>query len=107
MTILILFFQILCSPESSSDLSYNIHQAQNVCEIYGRIKLVQNDEQFRVRVVNYGEDMRIRYVDYAPINLVTWKLVHAGEDYRIKLVDSGEDFRIRIVSYGEGCTKKL
>lgn len=75
----------------------------DVCDIYGRIKIVDSGEDYRVRVVTAGEHVRIKYVDYGERSQGLWRLVESGENYRIKMVTAGEHFRIREVTAGYGC----
>lgn len=74
-----------------------------VCEIYGKIKIVDYGEDYKVKKVDYGEDLKIKWVDYGEDNKGKWKEVDYGEDFKIKWVDYGEDFSIKEVDYGEGC----
>lgn len=74
-----------------------------VCEIYGKIKIVDYGEDYKVKIVDYGEDLKIKWVDYGEQEDGKWKEVDYGEDYKIKWVDYGEDFQIKEVDYGEGC----
>lgn len=77
--------------------------ADPVCEIYGKIKIVDYGEDYKVKIVDYGEDLKIKWVDYGEDNKGKWKKVDYGEKFKIKWVDYGEDFKIKEVDYGEGC----
>ncbi len=74
-----------------------------VCEIYGKIKIVEYGEDYKVKIVEYGEDLKIKWVDYGEDNKGKWKKVDYGEKFKIKWVTYGEDFKIKEVTYGEGC----
>jgi len=81
-----------------------VHSGKDpVCEIYGKIKIVEYGEDYKVKIVEYGEDLEIKWVDYGEQEEGRWKEVDYGEDYKIKWVDYGEDFSIEEVEYGEGC----
>lgn len=75
----------------------------DACDIYGRIKIVESAEDYRVRIVTAGEHVRIKYIDYGERTPGLWRLVESGENYRIKIVTAGEHFRIREVTAGYGC----
>jgi hypothetical protein len=77
--------------------------ADPVCEIYGKIKIVDYGEDYKVKIVTYGEDLKIKWVDYGEDNKGKWKKVEYGERFKIKWVEYGEDFTIKEVTYGEGC----
>jgi len=77
--------------------------ADPVCEIYGKIKIVEYGEDYKVKIVDYGEDLKVKWVDYGEDNKGKWKKVDYGEKFKIKWVTYGEDFKIKEVTYGEGC----
>lgn len=77
--------------------------ADPVCEIYGKIKIVDYGEDYKVKIVTYGEDLKIKWVDYGEDKKGKWKKVEYGERFKIKWVEYGEDFSIKEVEYGEGC----
>lgn len=77
--------------------------ADPVCEIYGKIKIVDYGEDYKVKIVDYGEDLKVKWVDYGEDYKGKWKKVDYGEKFKIKWVDYGEDFKIKEVTYGEGC----
>lgn len=77
--------------------------ADPVCEIYGKIKVVEYGEDYKVKIVEYGEDLKIKWVDYGEDNKGKWKKVDYGQKFKIKWVTYGEDFSIKEVTYGEGC----
>lgn len=83
--------------------SHTFVGANPVCEIYGKIKIVEYGEDYKVKIVDYGEDLKIKWVDYGEDNKGKWKKVDYGEKFKIKWVTYGEDFKIKEVTYGEGC----
>jgi len=91
------------NPEINSVVLIN-SQNIDVCNIYGRIKIVDSYEDFRVKIVDSYEDVRIKQVDSYEDSEGRWKIVDSYEDYRIKIVDSYEDFRVKMVDSYEGCS---
>ncbi len=71
----------------------DIHGGREV-PLYGRVRVVDIEETFKVRVVNIGEDLRVK-VKVFPSECGEWKFVDIAEDFSIKFVDIGEDFTIR------------
>ena len=77
-----------------------------MCNIYGKIKIVLGEEDYRVRKVNSGEweDLRVKYVSEELADRPGhWAIVESSEDFKIRFVEEGEDFIIREVSVSEGC----
>ena len=76
------------------------------CNIYGKIKIVIDGEDYRVRKVASAEweDLRVKYVSEEMADRPgRWTIVESNEDFKIRFVEKGEDFTIREVSVGEGC----
>jgi hypothetical protein len=76
---------------------------KDFCNVYGKIKIVDSFEDFRVKIVDSFEDIRIIEVNSFSDSEGRWEIVDSFEDYRIKLVDSFEDFTIKLVDSFEGC----
>lgn len=93
----------LLSFQSEKAAVENKSTGDPVCEIYGKIKIVEYGEDYKVKIVDYGEDLKIKWVDYGEDNKGKWKKVDYGEKFKIKWVTYGEDFKIKEVTYGEGC----
>jgi hypothetical protein len=93
----------LSSFKADSEATSTTMGADPVCEIYGKIKIVEYGEDYKVKIVDYGEDLKIKWVDYGEENKGKWKKVDYGEKFKIKWVTYGEDFKIKEVTYGEGC----
>ena len=69
-------------------------------KLYGRIRIVDIGEDYRVRRVEIGEDLVVN-LSMDGTRPGAWKLVAIGEDYRVRLVDIGEDIRVRIRNFNE------
>ena len=81
-------------------------QNTEMCNIYGKIKIVFGGEDYRVRKVDSGEweDLRVKYVSEEMADRPgRWTVVESNEDFKIRFVEKGEDFIIREVSVREGC----
>lgn len=70
--------------------------------LYGRVKIVDSFEDFRVRRVSAFEDLRVKDVTSFPNSCGRWQYVESFPDFRVKFVDSFEDFNIRSVNSFEG-----
>lgn len=69
-------------------------------KLYGRIRIVDIGEDYRVRRVDIGEDLLVNLAMDGTLP-GAWKLVAIGEDYRVRFVDIGEDIRVKIRNFDE------
>tara|TARA_Y100000590_G_scaffold190409_2_gene216707 strand:+ start:24564 stop:25025 length:462 start_codon:yes stop_codon:yes gene_type:complete len=79
---------------------------EELCKVYGNIKIVSSGEDYQVRIVNHGEveDLRVRFTSEESTNGPGgWSTVEDNEDYSIRFVQRGADFTIREVAEDEGC----
>lgn len=69
-------------------------------KLYGRIKIVDGGEDYKVRLVDGAEDMKVKLsiFDNTP---GVWHLVGGAEDYKVRLVDGAEDIRVKITNFYE------
>jgi len=88
---------------SSASPKVNHMGSSNACEIYGKVKFVDNGEDYKVKLVDYGQDVKIKFVDNEEDKKGLWRRVDYGQKYKLKWVDFGEDFKIKLVASGEGC----
>jgi hypothetical protein len=86
-------------PPSSSPTTSSVKG----CHVYGKIKFVDDGEDYKIKFVNYGENLKIKYVSYGADSPGAWKVVKYGEDFKVKIVKYGEDFKVKEVTYGQGC----
>ena len=70
--------------------------------LYGKVKIVDSFEDFRVKKVSSFEDLKVKQVTSFPDKCGRWKYVDSFEDFKIKFVDSFEDFSIKYVDSFEG-----
>lgn len=89
--------------------SVNIYRKlskEEICSVYGNIRIVPSGEDYKVRAVDRGEleDLRVRFTSEEMADGTgLWNMVQAYEDFTIRFVETGEDFAIREVAGGEGC----
>ena len=80
------------NPSSRSDIAKGL---------YGRIMIVDKDEDYRVRLVTPSSDywdLRVDIVNGWEDRPGRWKIVERNEDYAVKIVEEGEDIRVWIGS---------
>lgn len=70
--------------------------------LYGRVKLVEYNEDIKVELVEYGEDVKIKVVEHGSTNCGEVRIVEYNEDIKVRLVEYNADIKVRIVKYGPG-----
>ena len=65
-------------------------------KLYGRVKIVEFGETFKVARVPIGEDLKIT-TSQIPQQCGEWQIVEMDEDFSVKFVEVGEDFTVRFV----------
>tara|TARA_B100000315_G_C14467987_1_gene536934 strand:- start:33 stop:1037 length:1005 start_codon:yes stop_codon:yes gene_type:complete len=90
------------SGSAGSDL-YTPSSSAKGCHVFGKIKIVEFGEDYKVRAVDFGENLKVKYVSFGEGSVGKWKIVEFGEDYKVRFVDFGEDLKVRFVDFGEGC----
>lgn len=70
--------------------------------LYGRVRVVRYNADFKVKVVEYGADLNVEKVAYAPNRCGKWQFVEHSEDFTVQFVDYGEDFTVQYVEYKAG-----
>ena len=85
-------------------LSSTLIYSQKGCMVYGKIKFVEYNEDYRVKFVSkYGEDLKVKFVNYNEYEVGKWKVVEFNPDWKIKIVKYDPDFVVREVEYFQGC----
>ncbi|EJP16949.1 hypothetical protein LEP1GSC037_2109 [Leptospira interrogans str. 2006001854] len=74
----------------------------NGVKLYGKVRVVNIGEDFRVTVVRNGEDLKVETGMINPDSCGRWQFVNIGEDFKIRYVDLDADFTIRLVTNGAG-----
>ena len=70
--------------------------------LYGKVKIVDNFEDFKVKIVDNFEDVKIHIVDNFENSCGKVKIVNNFEDVKVKIVDNFEDIKVKIVTNFEG-----
>lgn len=90
--------------ESSVIETLNLNDHQNLSKrcifngkkIYGRVRVVEYDADFKVKLVERDEFLSIKLVTTeSPNECGFWKMVDSSEDFSVQFVEYGEDFSIR------------
>ena len=82
---------------------------EEICSVYGNIKIVLDGEDYKVKIVDDGEleDLRVKYTSEAMADRPgRWNKVEENQDFTIRFVERDEDFTIREVDEGEGCNDR-
>ena len=67
-------------------------------KVYGKVKVVSSNQDFKVKIVNSSEDISIVKTEHSPSNKGEWQFVESGEDIKVKLVSSGEEFTVKFTT---------
>jgi len=70
--------------------------------LYGKVKIVEINPDFRVQVVERNPDLKIIFVDRSPNRCGEWQIVDRAADFTVKIVDRAADFTIKIVDISPG-----
>ena len=70
----------------------------------GRVKIVENGGDFRVRVCSGFADLKVKTVSYTPTQCGEWQIVDYSPDFTVKIVGTNDafDFTIEFVSNSPG-----
>jgi hypothetical protein len=94
-TIILLFMFILYNSNCFSQDINPYTCTFNGKKLYGKVKVVNSGEDFKVRIVENSEDISIISTDKDPSKCGQWKFVEYSEDFKVRFVTNGEDFKIR------------
>jgi hypothetical protein len=67
-------------------------------KLFGKVKEVNSNADFKVKIVNGNEDISIIQTTGNPDACGEWKFVEYSEDFKVQIVTSGEDFSIRYIT---------
>ncbi len=65
--------------------------------LYGRVKIVERNADFKIRIVNDFPDIKVKLVTSLPNKCGEWKIVENFADFTVQIVDNGEDFKVAFV----------
>jgi len=64
-------------------------------KLYGKVKAVNSNADFKVKIVNSNEDISVNQTARNPDACGEWNFVEYSEDFKVQIVTYGEDFTIR------------
>jgi len=67
-------------------------------QLYGRVRVVDSNPDFRVRIVDGNEDLRVR-VREATYSCGEWRITDGYADFTVQFVEYNPDFTIKFVDY--------
>jgi len=70
--------------------------------LYGKVKIIDINPDFKVQVVERNPDLNIIFVDRNPNRCGEWQIVDRAADFTVKVVDRAADFTIKIVDISPG-----
>jgi hypothetical protein len=73
------------------------------CELYGKIKVVDNFPDVKVKKVDNFADIKVKWVDNFADEPGKWKKVDNFPDYKVQFVDNFPDYKIEEVDNFPGC----
>lgn len=92
-----------------SDATFSKMPADEMCYVYGKIKIVPSNGTFKVRKTHVMEDLRVVITD-DPDSCGKWQFVPEDfdeEDFDIQFVDEDEDFSVKFVDKDPGKTQRI
>ena len=95
-------FSVFCVSQIAIAGNVSSNCTLNGIKLYGKVKVVNNFEDFKVKQVTSFEDLRVNKVTSFPDACGRWQFVDSFEDFKIKYVDNFEDFKIKFVDSFEG-----
>jgi hypothetical protein len=69
----------------------------NSVPLYGRVKVVEHNADFKVRIVTSFQDLSVQKVGAFPDKCGKWQFVESNADFTIQYVNSFSDFKIKFV----------
>lgn len=70
-----------------------------IYNLFGNVKIVNSNEDIKVKIVSTGYDIKIHPGSYNS-SCGNVKLVSTGYDYKVRIVTTGEDLKVKIVGSG-------
>ena len=86
--------QVNCTPVLS---------AECVCNLYGKVQVVESFPDFKVQLVDSFPDLEIEQVLSFPDSPGRWQFVESFPDFTIEYVDSFPDFKVQWRDSPTGC----
>lgn len=92
--IFIFVFGFVISASAQSPIKEDC--TYNGIKLWGKVKIVENFEDFKVRIDDNFYDLAVEKTNFAT-SCGCWEIVDSFEDFTIRIVDSFEDFTIKFV----------
>ena len=73
------------------------------CDLYGKIKVVDNFPDVKVEKVDNFADIKVKWVDNFADEPGKWKKVDNFPDYKVEFVDNFADYKVEFVDNFPGC----
>ena len=73
------------------------------CELFGKIEVVDNFPDVKVKKVDNFPDIKVKWVDNFADEPGKWKKVDNFADYKVKFVDNFPDYKVKMVDNFPGC----
>jgi len=70
--------------------------------LYGRVKIVDINPDFRVKIVTAFPDLKVQLVSAFPDKCGKWQIVDAFPDFTVQIVSIDPDFTIQFVEHFPG-----
>jgi len=104
MMVLSMAFMVLLKPEpmiageslNKEDCSFN------GIKLYGKVQVVQNFPDIKVKIDNTWADIKVKMVDNFPDSCGEWQMVEHFPDFKVQFVDTFEDIKIKYVENWPG-----
>jgi len=75
------------------------------CQLYGKIKYVENFPDVTVKIVENFPDLKVKVVENFADKPGLWKIVQNFPDYKVKVVENFPDIKVKFVENFPGCGK--
>ena len=106
--VIILFLSIICFSQSlDSRKSISSDCRCNSVKLYGRVKVVKYNADFKVKIVTHHPDLKVQKVESFPNSCGKWQFVEHAPDFTVQFVDYGADFEIQYVKSFPGTSNLL
>jgi len=103
LSLCICFSSMLMADQVRLDKSdCSMQKGDKTFPLYGKVKLVEYGEDYRVEIVEYNADLNIKIVDYNADDCGEVKIVDYGEDVRVKIVQYNGDLTVKVCKYNSG-----
>ncbi len=79
----------------------------NSIPLYGKVKVVEHNADFKVQIVNSFQDLNVQDVKSFPNECGKWQFVESFPDFTVQYVTAFPDFKIKFVKAFPGKPNSL